>query len=269
MRSTLPRCHLEYAYKKAEIDYLRSLPPEHFMESTSQSRQREITLASLALVRAKRPDFQLFSELLVQYPLAGTTRFGQVVPDNMIVIHPEPSSAEGSFNYGLEPGRPFCVMEYVSPTNMRKDYEDNMHRYETEMRVPYYLLFYPDAQDLQLHRYNKAQRRFVRVNLNKKGRLPIRKLELEVALLDGWVRYWYQGELLPLPDELQAKLDETKTLLAKAQHQLDQTQGRLDETETKLDQAKSRLEQEKKARQAAELENARLKAELAKRQNGK
>ncbi len=85
MRSTLPRGLLEYAYRKAELDYLRSLPLEHFMESTSQSNQRKITLASLALVQARRPDFQLFNELLVQYPLPKSTKFGQVVPDNMVV----------------------------------------------------------------------------------------------------------------------------------------------------------------------------------------
>ena len=62
-----------------------SLPLEHFMESTSQSNQRKITFASLALVQARRPDFQLFNELLVQYPLPKSTKFGQVVPDNMVV----------------------------------------------------------------------------------------------------------------------------------------------------------------------------------------
>ena len=42
------------------------------MEATPQATQREITLESLALVRAARSDFHLFNELLVQYPREGT-----------------------------------------------------------------------------------------------------------------------------------------------------------------------------------------------------
>src|SRR5439155_1272240 len=70
--------------EEAEQRYLRSLPPEHFMEATAQAAQREITLESFALVRAARPEIQLFSELLVQYPRKGRKKkLGQVVPDNM------------------------------------------------------------------------------------------------------------------------------------------------------------------------------------------
>ena len=43
---------MEILYYEAAQEYLRSLPLEHFMESTPQAHQREITLASLALVHA-------------------------------------------------------------------------------------------------------------------------------------------------------------------------------------------------------------------------
>ena len=46
---------LAMKYVRFEQEYLYSLPLEHFMEATSQSKQREITLASLALVHADRP----------------------------------------------------------------------------------------------------------------------------------------------------------------------------------------------------------------------
>src|SRR5437588_8874487 len=54
-------------YAKAAEAYLRSLPPEHFMEATPQARQRKITLCSFDVINAGRPDIQLFNELLVQY----------------------------------------------------------------------------------------------------------------------------------------------------------------------------------------------------------
>jgi hypothetical protein len=55
------------------------------------------------------------------------------------------------------------------------------------------------------------------------------ELEPEVALLDRWVRYWFRGELVPLPGELVKERDA-----------------------------------ERAARQAAEAELAKLREELAK-----
>ena len=96
------------------------------MEATPQATQREITLESLALVKARRPEVQVFNELLIQYPKAGTAKPGQVVPDNMIVVSQEPSPAEGSFDLPFEPAPPFCVLEYVSPNTRRKDFAENL-----------------------------------------------------------------------------------------------------------------------------------------------
>ncbi len=208
MPTELPRPLLEVRYYQAAQEYLRSLPPEHFMEATSQGRQRAITLASLALVNADRSDVQVFNELLVQYPLRGRKRPGQVVPDNMIVVHPEPIQAEGSYDVPLQPVGPFCVLEYVSKSNKRKDYDDNMVKYERQLKVPYYLLFYPDTQDLSVYRHNG--RRYVSVKPNADERHAIRELDLEAALLDGWVRFWYRGRLLPLPGEMQRELNEVR-----------------------------------------------------------
>jgi hypothetical protein len=73
-------------------------------------------------------------------------------------------------------------------------------------------------------------------------------LELEVALLVGWVRFWYQGELLPLPADLQRDLDETRRQLA--------------EERRRADEATQQVHQERQARLAAEEELARLRAQL-------
>lgn len=59
---------MRYHYERAASEYCKSLPLEHFMESTAQSTQGKITVESLDLVAAVRPDVHVFSELLVQYP---------------------------------------------------------------------------------------------------------------------------------------------------------------------------------------------------------
>src|SRR3954447_6703715 len=105
----IPRALLEVRYYDAAQKYLRGLPPEHFMEATPQATQRKITLESLDLVAARRADVHVFNELLVQYPVTGQERPGQVVPDNMVVLHDGPIKAVGSFNLPLQEARPFWM----------------------------------------------------------------------------------------------------------------------------------------------------------------
>ncbi len=235
-----PVAKLKLIYEMAEQRYLRSLPPEHFMEATAQATQRKITLESFDLIHAARPDVQCFNELLVQYPGDDEYKPGGVVPDNMIVVHPEPILADGSFNLPLQPVGPFLVMEYVSKGSKRKDYEDNIKRYEQAVKVPYYLLFYPDHEELTLFR--AAGGRYAAVPPNAEGRLAVPELDLEVGLLDGWARYWFRGELLPLPGDLWHQLTAEQDARRAAEHRADAADA---------------------ARVSLEAELARLRVELA------
>ncbi len=210
--ATTPDTRLKLIYANAEQRYLRSLPPEHFMEATPQATQRKVTLESFDLIHALRPEVQVFNELLVQYPRPGDEHHpGQVVPDYMVLVHPEPIQAVGSFNLPLQPVGPFMTLEYVSKYSVRKDYEINLEKYERDLRVPYYLLFYPDNQEFTLFRL--AGGKYVTATPNAVGRLEVPELELEAALLDGWVRFWFRGELLPLPGDLLRQLTDVKRQL--------------------------------------------------------
>ena len=213
--SAPPDARLKLIYEMSEQRYLRSLPPEHFMEATPQATQRKITLESFDLIRVSRPDIQCFNELLVQYPLQDADQPRQVVPDNMIVVHPTPIRAEGSFNLPLQPVGPFLVLEYVSKRSVRKDYDANMLKYEHHLKVPYYLVFYPDADELSVFKMTAGK--YASVPPNAAGRLAIPELELEAALHDGWVRFWFRGELLPLPGELLKQRDAAEQRAAAAE----------------------------------------------------
>jgi Uma2 family endonuclease len=251
MSLSKPRALIALDYEEHAQQYLRSLPMEHFMEATAQAMQRKITLESLDLVSADRPDVQVFNELLVQYPLKKGRKPGQVVPDNMVVVCKERSKADTSFNLPLEPAGPFWVLEYVSKHNKRKDYEKNFQLYERDLKVPYYLLFYPEAQELTLYRHNG--RKYVTVKPNEHGRYAVPELDIEVALLDEWVRFWYKGRLLPLPADMQRELDAARQEAERANRRARDLERRLSE--------------EQAARQAAEAELARLRGLLEK--NGK
>ncbi len=192
-------------------------------------------------MHARRPDVQFFNELLVQYPLGRRKRPGQVVPDNMIVVHDQPIKAEGSYDVPLQPARPFCMLEYVSKNNRRKDYDDNMRKYEHELRVPYYLLFVPDEQELTL--YHHTGERFISVAPDEHGRYAIPQFDLAVGLLDGWVRFWYTGELIPLPADLQAALDATQAELDKTRVERDEAIQRAEAAERQAAELRVQIEQ--------------------------
>jgi hypothetical protein len=117
--------------------------------------------------------------------------------------------------------------------------------------VPYYLVFYPEEGELTLFRHNK--RKYVTVRPNEHGRYAIPDLELELALLGGWVRYWYQGELLPLPGDLQRQVDEARRQAEAARRQADEAREQAAEATRRADELQQRLE-------AAERELARLRS---------
>jgi Uma2 family endonuclease len=258
MSTEKPRPLLRIAYEDAAEAYLRSLPPEHFMEATPQATQRKITLESLDLVHARRPEVQLFNELLIQYPYGRQQKIRQVVPDNMVVVHPEPIKAVGSYDLPFQPVPPFWVLEYVSKHSRRKDYDDSFHKYEAELKVPYLLLFYPEVQELTLFRLRAGK--YVSVKADAAGRYVIRELELGMALHDGWVRYWYQGQLLPLPAELQRDLDEARQQLRRAEEQARQAEEQARRAE---EQARRAEEQARRAQEQADQERQEKERLLA------
>ena len=244
--SSIPRSLLRIRYEKSAEAYLRTLPPEHFMESVSQARQRTITLETFDLVSVERPEIQVFSELLVQYPGPDET-ICKVVPDNMVVVHDEPIKATGSYDLPFQPVRPFLVLEYVSKHTQRKDYEDNLLKYEQDLKVPYYLLFVPDVEELTL--YQRKRGKYVSVKPNRAGRYAIRALELQAAILDGWVRFWFRGKLMPLPADLQRELDAANRRANAANRRANTANRRADKAESEVAKLRAELERLRKQQQ--------------------
>jgi Uma2 family endonuclease len=230
---------LEEVYAESAMRYSRRISLEQFGEEMAQATQREITIESLAIMKIRRPDVQVFNELLIQCPLSGRKRQGQVVPDNMVVVCEQKICVTNCYDIAEQPVRPFLVLEYVSKNNLRKDHEENFRKYDCHLKVPYCLLFTPDERNLILYRHKGEE--YCALIPNAEGRLPILELELEVGILEDWVRFWHQGKLLPLPAELDRALNESNR---------------------KLDEMTRMTEAEKQARESVEREVAELRAKL-------
>jgi Uma2 family endonuclease len=226
----------EIDFEKAALDYSARLTLEQIMEAVPQATQRKLFLEAGDLVHARRPDVQFFNELLIQWARKNHRKPGQVCPDNMVVVWHEPIQATSSYNVPEQPVGPFWVLEYVSKNSERKDYEESFDKYEKELKVPYYLIFYPDNEELTLYRHNG--KKYVSVKPNEHGRYPIAELEMEVGLLDGWARFWFRGELLPLPAEMQRKLEETQQQLKTERQAREAVERELEQLRAQLAQAK-------------------------------
>jgi hypothetical protein len=212
-------------YERTAREYFASLPLEHFMEGTSQATQRLITLVAFEQVHARRADVQPFNELLIQYDHGRPPKRRQVVPDNMVVVHPEPIKAKGSYDVPLQPVKPFFVLEYVSPGNPRKDYGDSHDKYEKELKIPYYLIFYADNEELTLFHHNG--RKYVSVKPDERQRYTIPELELEIGLVDGWVRFWFRGERLEMPSQLREERDAARARTQELEAELEMLRQQL------------------------------------------
>jgi hypothetical protein len=82
--------------------------------------------------------------------------------------------------------------------------------------------------------YRHTGKKYASVQPNKDGRLAIPDLDLEIGLLDGWVRYWHKNESLLLPPDLQRDLDEARRVAETERRRADELQKRLDEAEREL-----------------------------------
>jgi Uma2 family endonuclease len=226
-------------YDRLAWEYYRTLPLEHFMESTPQATQREIVLAGLALIKAGRPDFQYFSELLIQYWHEGELR--RVVPDNMAVLGGDVRASRSSYALDDESAPVFLVIEYVSSSSEGKDYVDSLRKYEQELRVPYCVMYYPERHDLRVHRHDGEQ--YMPLEPAASGRVEIPELGLEIGLLDGWMRFWRQGRLLELPADLARQLDEQTRRLQEQTRVLQQKTKQLEQQSKQLAQQSQQLDQ--------------------------
>jgi len=282
-QTTFDPRRMKLVYDYAADRYLKSLPPEHFMEAMPQATQRKITLASFDLIQVSRPDIQCFNELLVQYPQSAEDldKPGQVVPDNMVVVHPTPLEVTTNFATLLQPVGPFLVLEYVSKHSERKDYDISYTKYEQGLKVPYYLIFYPDADELTVFRL--SAKGYLSIPPDEFDRIAIPELELEVGLRDGWVRYWFRGDLLPLSGDLlrqfnaartrlvvtegrlaaaEGQLTAAKDVLTVTQDRLTVSESQLVAKQSELATAKAQAEAERQTRLEMEAELARLREEL-------
>jgi hypothetical protein len=102
------------------------------------------------------------------------------------------------------------------------------------------LLFQPDVMEMTLYKLN-TRGRYVSVKPNEGERYHLPELELELAMLDNWVRFWFRGELLPLPGDLVYQVQEYRRQWQEEKRRADDLQRRLDDAEKRAQAAEQEL----------------------------
>ncbi len=217
-------------YETAAWEYYQTLPMEHFMEATPQATQRIIAAESFDLLKTRRGDIQYFNELLVQYWFEGKLR--RVVPDNMLVIGDVPEHRRSSYATELEPASPFMMFEWVSDSSEGKDYGETFRKYEQELRTPYCLCFHPDKGKWDVYHHDGQE--YVHLEPGLGGRVAIPELDLQVGLYEGWIRFWYQGQLLEIPAEQAQRLDQQSEQISHLSEQSERQSERINHQEQEL-----------------------------------
>ncbi|MDA1015425.1 MAG: hypothetical protein O3A00_13360 [Planctomycetota bacterium] len=220
-------------YDAAALEYERSLTLEDIMESEEQADQR-LPFLGLQILQDNYPELGIFNELLVQFVF--NNKLGQVVPDNMLVLHVDPDKPKRkSYAVEHEQDVPFLVAEYVSDSDPKKDRESGKSyvKYEQQLQVPYYLILDTDqTEPLQLLCHNGAS--YEPVVANDRGRFAVPELDLEIGFRDRLIRYWHKTELLPIPKEVPG-------LLAERDRKIHERDRKLDEKEQQLTEAGRQL----------------------------
>ena len=195
-----PRLKLIYEYAAAAYWYIQKHCHDELDPVAAEQRQH--TAWSFAVLRGARLDIQLFTGRLIQYEQPGTDDPGQIAPDHFVVVHPKRIDARERFAIPYQPVGPLVVIDYT-PAADRKYEPERRETYQERLKALYYLRF--DLMDRKLTLFRLADGEYVSVRPNPAGRQAVPELEMEAATVDDWVRFWFRGELLPLPADVLAE----------------------------------------------------------------
>lgn len=172
-----------------------------------------------------------------------------------VATHPRNSWMVSKEGKGLD-----LAMEIHVLGNWRKDSERNRIRY-AQLGISEYFIFDVPRHCLLAYRLPAQGADVYQPVLPQHGMFHSNVLGLDLMVLNGKVRFYCSGALVPAADGLIATLEE---LTAQQQAALAEAVADRLAAEEALEQERAAREQERAAREQVEAENARLKAELEK-----
>jgi Uma2 family endonuclease len=191
----------------------------------------------------------LACELAVLYP--GEEAFS---PDLLAVVDVADAERERDSWRVFDEGRGLdFVLELHNRSKADKDLVDKVHRY-ARLRIPEYFAFDCQRQVLRGWRLSTAGGAYVPI-VPQGGRFPSLQLDLELAVLDGRLRFFLGQALVPSSHELIARLE----------GMVDRQQQALDESERQREDSERQREDSERQREDSERQLRKAHQQLVER----
>lgn len=213
---------------------------------------RDITIYVIEALKARyadQPDIYISGDNFIYYEEGNPKK---VVSPDAYVVFGVPMRQRETFMTWKEGGRlPGVVFEITSKKSKKEDTQTKRFLYETVLRVPEYFLFDPTGD------YLAPRLQGFRLQAGQYVRLPLVENRLRSDLLG--LELVEEGHLLRLYDPVQQRwLPSREELEERAEAAVE----RAEQEALQAMEWKQRVETEALRAEAAEAENARLKAEL-------
>jgi Uma2 family endonuclease len=259
----------------AMIQFTQAYYPESDgkpMGETDEHRQEMVRHIELLEDFFRGQCVYVSGNLLVYYEQGNPRRF--IVPDAFVVKGVTPRKRR-VYKVWAEGKAPDVIIETTSRKTRRKDTVDKPRLY-AQLGVSEYFIFDPDREYLEppLQGYRLAGNEYSRIETDSTGSLLSQQLGLRLCVGEMVLQFFRidTGERLLNRDERATREAERADREAEARQRESEradreAQARQAEAQARQAEAQARLA-EAQARQAAELEVARLRAELARRPQG-
>jgi len=207
-------------------------------------------------------------------------------PDTFIVRGVFPRERDAWKAWEEEGRLPDLVLELLSPSTAKVDYGEKKRLYQDVFKSAEYFLYEPRSE--MVDGYRLLDHKYQRISPSAKGRLWSGELQLEVGVWHGkyegaegpWLRLFYPDGSLVLTTEEQAeqRAEQERREKKAAEQRVEQERREKEAAEQRAEQERREKEAAEQAREAAEqareaalerantaeIENARLRTQLAK-----
>ncbi len=217
------------------------------MDTERQALQMDLLFETLRLHYAGQ-NVYVGKNQIIYYSLEQVRNSDFLGPD-VYVVFDVPDRQRKSWVIWQEGKGPDVVIQILSPRTRARDRGEKRRIYQDLMRVPQYVWYDPESQELVGLLLSPEERLYQPLDRDREGRLPCPVLGLSLVLWEGsyqarggtWLRWTtVDGSVLPTREEAEHARAEAERI-------------RADMENLRADQERTRAEAERRARGGAEL----------------
>lgn len=161
-----------------------------------------------------KPDIYVCANMLMYYRKGDPSC---VVSPDIFVVKGISKQMRRTYKIWEEGKAPDVIIELTSETTKSKDFREKKKLYQEEFKTREYYIY--DPYELELKGYRLVKGKYTEMPL-KEGRIYSKELGLELAIHEGRLRLFHEGNLLLNPVEKTVRIREQARQLMEIQEEL-------------------------------------------------